>query len=154
MRSEKQKLANYTELVHAGENVTIEKGVISASGGSGDEGGGSGGETWYKYYVYFEYEPSELFPDIKAGENGDLTATGIYLNDEISCVWDMNDERVIIPSTYRIGTLGFCFQGISFDYREGPDILVYNMTNTDSSVVQAQALIYTNIPFELDDSNE
>lgn len=41
MRSEKQKLANYTELVHAGEGVTIEKGVISASGGgSGGSGGG------------------------------------------------------------------------------------------------------------------
>ncbi len=34
MRSEKEKLANYTELVHAGDGVTIEKGVISASGGN------------------------------------------------------------------------------------------------------------------------
>ena len=54
MRSEKQKLANYTELVHAGEGVTIEKGVISASGGSG--GGGESGNT--TLIVTGEYDSS------------------------------------------------------------------------------------------------
>ena len=35
MRTQKQIAANYTELVHAGEGIEIEKGRISATGGSG-----------------------------------------------------------------------------------------------------------------------
>lgn len=42
MRTKKQIEANYTELVHAGEGIEIEKGKISASGGSGGGSGGGG----------------------------------------------------------------------------------------------------------------
>lgn len=39
MRTQKQIEANYTELIHAGEGIEIEKGKISATGGSGGPGG-------------------------------------------------------------------------------------------------------------------
>ena len=35
MRTQKQIEANYTELIHAGEGIEINKGKISATGGSG-----------------------------------------------------------------------------------------------------------------------
>lgn len=113
MRTQKQIEANYTELIHAGEGIEIEKGKISATGGS------AGGTTVDFLMVNNDFllaegynatpiTIDEVMAKMSSGKLIKLTSIAIHANSS-EATWDLTfsgaDNLVGTPSeVYFTGT--------------------------------------------------
>lgn len=90
---------NYTELVHPGENISIEKGVISSSGS-----GSGGGEILTMTYDGVIYTLNASYSDISAFIDGGVvpSATFSYHEDDADGieVWELVEMYTVSGETY------------------------------------------------------
>ena len=105
---------DYTELIHAGEGIEIEKGKISATGSGSDGGGVTYLEASLVYdesKAYFYISPTFSFNDVK-----NIIDAGRLAVMRISITSDIGDSRYISP--------------LSCDYSEDISIYPYRVSFT------------------------
>ena len=121
MRTQKQIEANYTELIHAGEGIEIEKGKISATG----SGGSGGGLTLYGPY----FAKNDVSESINSNGQQSFDLNVIVDIDGNAVTYPSTDVRPIIILRDVINETVATFRAVTL-----PDVDVYTSEWFDGQI--------------------